>query len=117
MYIQSSDVDRALTSGQFVAVGLLPPSKYQVFDELIQWQPIPIHTVPWDHLLLQAIPCDKMDRLQTEYFQSKEVISQLKRFRDLGRFLTREGGTEIQTIFDYFKYFDVLFIEYLQGFS
>jgi hypothetical protein len=46
IYIHSTDVDRTLMSAASNLAGLYPPEGGQKWDKNIDWQPIPIHTVP-----------------------------------------------------------------------
>lgn len=46
IYMRSSDIDRTLMSAQAVLNGLYPPNDAQRFRDNLDWQPIPVHTVP-----------------------------------------------------------------------
>lgn len=46
VYVQSTDRARTLMSAAAVLVGLIPPTAAQLWNENINWQPIPIHTIP-----------------------------------------------------------------------
>ena len=47
VYVRSTDVDRTLMSAEAHLAGLFPPQGDQIWHEnLTQWQPVPIHTVP-----------------------------------------------------------------------
>ena len=48
IYVQSTDLDRAVMSAQSVLAGLYPPVSTDKWDDSINWQPIPVHTVPED---------------------------------------------------------------------
>ena len=45
-YVRSTDRDRALISAQATLAGLFPPNEDQIWNSSIQWQPIPVHTIP-----------------------------------------------------------------------
>lgn len=45
-FVQSTDVDRTLMSALSNLAGLFPPTGKQIWNQNINWQPIPIHTVP-----------------------------------------------------------------------
>lgn len=46
VYVRSTDVDRTLMSAASNLAGLFPPKGDQRWDQSLEWQPIPIHTVP-----------------------------------------------------------------------
>ncbi len=45
VYVRSTDYDRTIMSAQSLLAGLFEPSDFQIWNEDIKWQPIPIHTV------------------------------------------------------------------------
>ena len=48
VYAKSSDIDRAIMSGQLVLAGMFPPntdSPSSMWNPSLQWQPVPIHTL------------------------------------------------------------------------
>uniref|UniRef100_A0A673WZQ1 Lysosomal acid phosphatase n=1 Tax=Salmo trutta TaxID=8032 RepID=A0A673WZQ1_SALTR len=46
--VRSTDYDRTLMSAEANLAGLYPPNGSQVFNPSLEWQPIPVHTVPQD---------------------------------------------------------------------
>lgn len=46
IFVRSTDYDRTLMSAEANLAGLYPPNGSQVFEPNVQWQPIPVHTVP-----------------------------------------------------------------------
>ncbi|CAG9857410.1 unnamed protein product [Phyllotreta striolata] len=73
IYMYSTDVDRCLMSAQSFLLGLYPPKGYQVWNEAIPWQPIPVHTAQRhkDDVVLDKRPCPKHKKL---YQQAKRAV-------------------------------------------
>ena len=46
MIMKSSAHDRCLMSAEVVLAGLYPPVGYQVWNDGLHWQPIPVHSTP-----------------------------------------------------------------------
>ena len=46
VHIRSTDKDRTLMSAYSVLTGLFPPEGKQKWRDGLDWQPIPVHTVP-----------------------------------------------------------------------
>lgn len=49
LMMNSSDLDRTLMSAEVFLAGLLPPNEDEMWaDDGLKWQPIPVHTKPYD---------------------------------------------------------------------
>lgn len=103
VYIRSSDVDRTLISALSNAAGMFPPQGGQIWKSGLNWQPVPIHTIPVedDYLVYQSIPCPKIDKLKKEYnMESTEMKALVKNHRTLLDNLEKYSGLKMQTIQD-----------------
>lgn len=116
IYIRSSDTDRTILSALCNAAGLFPPSAGEVWNESINWQPIPIHTIPLneDYLLYQSVPCDRIDKLHKEYLESQEIKVLLERFSEFRAFLKTHSGVQFDSLADFVMMSEVLTLENLR---
>lgn len=66
--MRSSDVDRTLTSAASNLAGLYARDKDDIFNENLNWNPIPIHTVPnnEDAVIVMLKDCPKYKQLSDE---------------------------------------------------
>lgn len=113
VYVRSTDVDRTLMSAASNLAGLFPPKGDQRWDQSLEWQPIPIHTVPQaeDLLLSLSSECPLYDRLTGEFEASPTVQSLVATNKELFTYLTLHTGQNVSTIVDIEYLYDVLFIE------
>lgn len=100
IYVRSTDVDRTLMSAEANLAGLYPPVSKQIWDKDINWQPIPIHTVPEAHdaVLAGKKPCLKYDLLQKQLFKTDYFRNITHRNHDLYAYLTRYSGETISSL-------------------
>lgn len=114
VYVQSTDVDRALTSAQANLAGLFPPSGEEKWNDDIIWQPIPVHTIPGslDHVLAAGQDCPKYKAIYNKYMEeSKEVQRIYTEYADLFPYLSKMSGLNITTITDVYWLWNTLDIE------
>lgn len=118
VYILSSNTDRTLMSAECNAAGLFQPSSAnQQWNENIDWQPIPIHTIPLDedYLVNQWIPCAKSDKQHDEYLQSMPVVSEFQKHSQLFKYLEENSGSKVQNVRGFHVFAEALIIEYDRG--
>lgn len=110
IYLRSSDVDRTLTSLQTNLAGLYPPKKNQIWNPLLMWQPIPIHTTPvkTDNLLAGKIPeCPSYHRAFDKYLESIEMKSFRELNQPLYEILSRHTGAPANYFDDIWSVTDI----------
>jgi len=112
MYVQSTDVDRTLMSAECNLAAMFPPDSQQKWGSL-DWQPIPVHTIPedLDKLLAMKAPCKKYT---VEYHKAKKSPFMQKineKYAELYAYLTQHTGKNVHDIQSVDYIFSSLFIE------
>ncbi|XP_025992119.1 prostatic acid phosphatase [Solenopsis invicta] len=115
IYVQSTDVDRTLGSAEANLAGLYPPEKDQVWDNKIQWMPIPVHTVPvkQDYVLKASKYCPRYEYELKKLLTSPEMERIIKANSELFAYLTKNSGDKIASFKALEHLYDVLYIESL----
>nr|CAH7742758.1 unnamed protein product [Callosobruchus chinensis] len=77
LLVRSTDKDRALMSAYATLAGLYPPQGFQVWNDELAWQPIPVHTIPReiDDVIVEKRTCPKYTTLLNETINSDFYIS------------------------------------------
>lgn len=112
--VLSSDKDRCLMSAACSLAGLYPPKKEQIWNENLQWQPIPIHTRPVSIDGMVAADdrhCKKYDRLYQELMKSENSINFFKSKSSIFEYVSNHTGESKRTFLDITNFHDTLFIE------
>lgn len=115
VYTQSTDTDRTIMSALSNLAALFPPlSDDEIWCKNINWQPIPVHTVPYnlDGVLSAGKPCPKYQTAYEKYLnESSEVKRIYDEYSELFPFLTEKIGSNIKTITDVYWLYNTLQIE------
>lgn len=117
VYIHSTDFDRTLMSAQVLAAGLFPPIDDEVWNKFIQWQPIPVHSIPLtqEKLLARKMPCPRFDFLIDAYRSSPEYMSIIEKYRqDIDEWEKRSGKI-LEKLVDIMFLYDTLLVENRKG--
>ncbi|XP_018323599.1 prostatic acid phosphatase [Agrilus planipennis] len=119
IYVRSTDVDRTLMSAEANLAGLYPPSGDQVWDQGLQWQPIPVHTIPEkeDYVLSGKKPCVKYNRLLRDLLKSPDFVNINRKNHDLYAYLTRYSGSLVNSLETLESLYNTLFIETIFNFT
>ncbi|XP_072382224.1 prostatic acid phosphatase-like isoform X1 [Diabrotica undecimpunctata] len=98
IYIHSSNIDRCLMSITTLLAGLYPPKGYQLWNEQLEWQPIPVHTesIYVDQIITENRECKKFDQLSAEY-QQTEILPLEKNYTELLELISRKTGWSTTT--------------------
>lgn len=99
IYVRSTDIDRTIMSAQANLAGLYPPVGADIWDSTIQWQPIPVHSVPveLDTLLSTSKFCPAFDYALKRYERSEEFRAYNKSLEPLYQYLTTYTGSIVNT--------------------
>lgn len=114
IYIRSTDEDRNLMSAECTVAGMFPPSVDEIWNDDLNWQPIPIHTMPLedDYLLNSFVDCSRFEQLFQQRLNSDELKSLMEQHRTLIDFMEKNSGLKLQKVDDVWKLYSGLLIEY-----
>ncbi|KAF0307303.1 Lysosomal acid phosphatase [Amphibalanus amphitrite] len=107
-HIEAADVDRCLMSAQANLAGLFPPRGQDVWDAELAWQPIPVHTVPFedDYKFKSYKICDAYNAEHDRVYSSPQVEAVNAEYAGLYQYLTENSGdlvadvTHVQYLYD-----------------
>lgn len=79
--------------------GMFPPYPDQEWDPSLNWQPIPVHTIPesLDYVLAAKCPCPLYDWALKKYENSPEMKNLNKKYKPLYDYLTEMSGETVNT--------------------
>ncbi|XP_004066614.1 lysosomal acid phosphatase [Oryzias latipes] len=112
--VRSTDYDRTLMSAEANLAGLYPPKGEQVFHPELEWQPIPVHTVPQSEERLLSFPlgdCPRYRQLMEETAHTKEFLNVTSTYQDLIDLVKNKTGLEHTTVETVWSVYDTLFCE------
>ncbi|XP_055296490.1 testicular acid phosphatase homolog isoform X2 [Sitodiplosis mosellana] len=119
VYVRSTDYDRTIMSALVNLAGLYPPTGDDIWNEDISnWQPIPVHTIPLiaDYVLYGPKNCSKYDAVFQEYIKNSPEVQKLQtKYQQLLKFWSKMCGSDIKTIGDASLLYNTLYIENLHN--
>lgn len=107
-------MDRTIMSAQVNLAALFNPTESEIWNEEIQWQPIPVHMVPQnlDTVLFVGKDCPRFKVLFAKYAnESSEMARIYSENVDLFAYWSKMCGSPIKTIDDVYKLYKTLYIE------
>lgn len=114
IYIQSSDHDRTILSAQASLAGLFMPTQEEKWNDEINWQPIPVHTLPkkMDYMIAIEKDCPKFKDLLAKYTQrSKEINRIFTEYADDISYWSQMSGKNFTGTFDIYQLYNTLEVE------
>lgn len=100
VYCQSTDFDRTIMSAQCCLAGLYSPSDGEKLSEGVNWQPIPVHTIPphLDYVLTTGKRCPRFQLAHVKYLQNTPQMDIRTEFRNELQEWSLHSGMMIQTL-------------------
>ncbi|KAM4016627.1 testicular acid phosphatase homolog isoform 2-T2 [Anomaloglossus baeobatrachus] len=122
IYVRSTDYDRTLMSAEANLAGLYPPNGTQQWHLDIQWQPIPVHTVPVSQDRLLKFPskdCPRFYELMKETIQLPEYQNRMDAWKDFIARIANVTGYSVEQAVPrrVWKVYDTLFCQKSHNFS
>ncbi|XP_041918462.1 lysosomal acid phosphatase [Alosa sapidissima] len=114
IFVRSTDYDRTLMSAESNLAGLYPPNGSQIFEPTVQWQPIPVHTVPQSQEKLLSFPIDDCPRykvLMNETEHSDFFRNMTETYKDFLAMVRNETGLNTATVESVWSVHDTLYCE------
>ncbi|KAI4881045.1 hypothetical protein NFI96_030013 [Prochilodus magdalenae] len=111
--VRSTDHDRTLMSAESNLAGLYPPNGSQVFHPGLNWQPIPVHTVPKDEDRLLFFPlknCPRYELLKKETEKTEHFLNMTQTYGDFLEMVRNKTGVD-STLWSIWKIYDALYCE------
>lgn len=120
MIVRSTDMDRTLMSALSDLSGFYPPQGLDVWNEEIpNWQPIPVHTVPekLDNLLAGKKPCPVYDLEFKKLMKTPEFKAWHKKLKPLYTYLSNHTGKSVDSLQSVQNIYSCLHIEQIYNFT
>lgn len=101
-------------SAEGVLAGLFPPTGNQIWNKVLNWQPIPVHIESLSSPLRPDI-CDRFNYEMIKYINTTAYKSILDKRKSFIKILNENEGGNFDTIRTIYRLYDILFIEQLKG--
>lgn len=103
-------------SAQLGAAGIFPPTKDEIWNKQLLWQPIPIHALQRtdDHLLTSEKRCDRFDYVMLQYMNTTAYTDYFTKHTQLYRYLEENSGMELNTLTAMILLYDALYVAQLK---
>lgn len=111
------DIDRVIMSAQAFLAGMFPPAAKQQWKYNLDWQPIPVHTIPKneDTMFGPWKRCDRYDFLAIQHRNATHYNDIFKKYQYLIKYLELNSGSKLNTFKSITLLYDALSIEKSTG--
>lgn len=97
--------------------GMFPPKNEQIWNANLNWQPIPVHSVPVkkDYYLGLTRRCDHYINLFSDYLEDINADGLLEEYKPLLTYLSEKSGFNVTSFTYLAALYDILDIEQAKG--
>lgn len=108
-----TDTDRTIMSAAANLAGMFPPQGDEIWNSDLQWQPIPIHSVPVqnDYILSFCKTCPRLQYEHEKYLFGSDEEALLKKHKPLLQYIELHSGAHLNTCRSVWGLYDILTIE------
>lgn len=116
VYVRSTGTQRTIESAKYNSAGIFAPPSVE-WQDALQYQSVPVNTVPLfqDYVLGQFLPCSKMDLQRAEYVPTIDIDAKIDSCTLLRTYLEEHSGSPVNTVDDFYMFFDSLNLENMSG--
>ncbi|XP_033325176.2 venom acid phosphatase Acph-1 [Megalopta genalis] len=97
IWFRADEIDRVVMTGELVAAGLYPPSKEQMWNPRLNWQPVPVWAPPMStDYLYNGLHCTNFWKLRADVESTDPVVAKFEaEHRNIYGYLSEHTGGNI----------------------
>ncbi|RZC33739.1 venom acid phosphatase Acph-1-like, partial [Asbolus verrucosus] len=114
----STDYNRTKASLQLVLAGLFPPKAEEIWNDELNWQPIPYNYVPTSRdKILIGVNCPNYVKLYNQHIVSVKQQTEFDNYKSIFNYISNSTGLNITTFIDVYNLYFGLATEEEWGFK
>lgn len=100
MSILSSDFDRTINSANLVLASMFPPNGLQIWNKMLLWQPIAVHSIPQsiDYFIHAETACARYVEARKQYENAPVNRILVEQHQELFEYLEKHSGQPVRTL-------------------